>query len=458
MKKVKSSILIIMSLLLITFPVNAAQPATDIWPEGPKVKAKSAILMEASTGLILYEKNSNVKNYPASTTKLLTSLLALENSSLNEVVTFSKDSVFNIERGSSHIGIDVDEKLTMEQCLYGILLASANEVSYAVAEHIAGDVDSFSELMNERAKELGAKNTHFINPHGLFDESHYSSAYDLALISRELLKYEDFRKITSTINYVIPPTNIQEESRPLSNHHKMVRNTSIHYDGIIGGKTGYTQKARYSLATFASRNDMDLIVILMNEETSADQYTDTKNLLDFGFNNYATFSISDNKNVQTLDTSPFFTQYSSLLCKESSPLTVSGDGKVVLPRSADLSKTTKTVNYTGDGNIKDGINVIGNVSYYYDNKVVGSTDIIYNKEETSTLAKASFIVDDGLSIKDTIENSKKEFLIGIIVLLFITIGIIHYIYVERSRRKRRKTYYAKRKQTSETFHHDFTDL
>ena len=183
---------------------STSESSTSLWPEdAPPVTSEAAIVMEASTGAILYSKNIHEEFYPASITKILTTLLAIENSSLSEIVTFSKKAVFDVDLDSSRIGIDVGEELTMEQSLYGIMLASANEVSYAVAEHISGDVDSFADLMNARAKELGCTNTNFVNPNGLPDPNHYTSAYDMALISRAAINNDIFREITGTRTYKI---------------------------------------------------------------------------------------------------------------------------------------------------------------------------------------------------------------------------------------------------------------
>lgn len=458
MRRLSAIFLIITSLTLSILPVQASNKPSDSWPKGPKVNAKAAIVMEASTGLILYEKNIHDKNYPASTTKLMTTLLALENSSLSDTVAFSRDSVFNIERGSSHIGIDVGEELSMENALYGIMLASANEVSYAVGEHISGDIDSFSDLMNQRAKELGATNTHFINPHGLYDENHYTSAYDLALISKELLKYPTFREINATINYVIPPTNIQEESRPINNHHKMIRKTNYHYDGVIGGKTGYTQMARYNLATFAARDGMELICIIMNEDVREDQYSDTKKLLDFGFENYSAYKISENTTESIINASPLFSQFNCLFSNEASPLKVCNNGIVVLPNSVNLSKTTRVIDYNKGQSLAEKENIIGKITYYYNDKSVGYANILYNNVETSSLKRASITYDDGKSILDKVEENPKYILIIGISIVFVILGIIYYILIERPRKKRKTSYHLRRKRTLDTINNDISNL
>ena len=161
-------------------PIESNEVAN--WPTGPIVSAESAILMELETGAILYEKNIHAREYPASTTKILTSLIASEECSLDETVSFSHEAVFSIPVGSNHVAMNEGDTLTMEKCLQAILIRSANEVSYAVAEHIGGSWDSFAEMMNNRAAELGCVDSHFVNPNGLPNENHYTSAYDLYMI------------------------------------------------------------------------------------------------------------------------------------------------------------------------------------------------------------------------------------------------------------------------------------
>ena len=175
---------------------------TENWPDGPEVQAQSAILMDAESGAILYEKNIHEQLYPASTTKILTCLIATEQCELNETVVFSHDAVFDTPRNSSHIAIDEGEELTVEQCLNAILIASANEVAFGLAEHIVdSDWEDFSEIMNARAKELGCVDSNFVNPNGLPDENHYTSAYDLAMIGRAFFSNELLCKISSTARF-----------------------------------------------------------------------------------------------------------------------------------------------------------------------------------------------------------------------------------------------------------------
>ena len=214
------------------------------WPAGPKPKSlscDSAILMEISTGSILYKKNIHKQHYPASITKIMTAMLLLENSSLSDVVTFSNEAVYGIESGSSTIYSDVGEKMSMEQCLYAIMLESANEVCLAAGEHVAGDVKSFVGMMNDKVAELGLKNTHFNNPNGLPDTKHYTTAYDMAVIARQAMQNATFRKIAGTRTYTCSKTNTHKTTRVWRNHHQMLNgydHPKYEYKYCIGGKTG----------------------------------------------------------------------------------------------------------------------------------------------------------------------------------------------------------------------------
>ena len=248
--------------------------------------AETAVLMDAASGEVLYAKNADQKMYPASITKLMTILLALEHGKLTDEITFSHDAVYNIEPGSAHIAIMEGETLTLEQVLRAIILRSANEASNGAAEYVDGSVEAFAKHMTERAKELGCKNTNFVNANGLHDENHYTTAYDMALIAKELLTHEEYRSMMSETYYEIPPTNKQTETRYLHGQHQMLNPNSIYYyEDATGGKTGFTSEALNTLVTYAERNGMELIAVVM-KCNGAEHYTDTAALFDYGFENY----------------------------------------------------------------------------------------------------------------------------------------------------------------------------
>ncbi len=250
----------------------------------PEIAAEGAVLMDGATGKVLYGKNPDQQFYPASITKVMTALLVLERCGLGDMVDFSASATTNLESGAVSLNITEGDKLSVEQCLYGLMLKSANEIGNGLAEHVSGSVQGFAELMNQKARELGCQNTNFANPHGLNDASHKTTPRDMALIMRAALQNDVFRRITTTCSYDFPATK-KEAARTITMGHKMLFPTdSRYYEGIIGGKTGYTSLAGNTLVTGAERNGVRLIVVVMKAKQT--HYADTKALLDYGFANY----------------------------------------------------------------------------------------------------------------------------------------------------------------------------
>ncbi|MDR1066690.1 MAG: D-alanyl-D-alanine carboxypeptidase [Clostridiales bacterium] len=283
---------IVAFLTVLSFFWNPIRVKAD---ETIEILAPSAVVMDANTGLILFDKNKDERHYPASVTKLMTVLLTLEEVEKNSDVSFSQripfshDSVFSLPHDSSGIAMDEGETLSLDEALYAILLASANEVSNAVAEYMGGDIETFARLMTERAKELGAENTNFTNPHGLHDERHYTTVYDMALIMRENLTRQKFKDMISTARYDIPHTEKQPQPRVMNNSHRMISRYSDYYNpDVVGGKTGFTSEAKHTLATYGQRGSAGVIVVVMAEETSANAYEDTNALLDYWLDQYET--------------------------------------------------------------------------------------------------------------------------------------------------------------------------
>lgn len=277
MKKLNSLILLLIFIFeLIPIKVSAKESA-------PLVSADSAVLMDAETGKILYSKNPDSAYPPASTTKIMTALLTLERCNLNDVVKVGKNPP---RVDGSKIYIFQDEEIKVKDLLYALLLASANDCAEALAEHMGGSIDNFAKIMNERAKDLGCTNTNFVNPSGLYDENHKTSAKDLALILRELSKHPEYKEISTTLSYKIPPTNKSNKERPLYNENKLVQKYSRqYYEGCEGGKTGYTVKSQHSYVAAATRNGQKLIVALVHDSRKTFFY-DAAVLFNYGFNNY----------------------------------------------------------------------------------------------------------------------------------------------------------------------------
>lgn len=247
----------------------------------PEIQSEGAVLMDASTGTLLYSKNGETRYYPASITKLMTALLVAEKCSLSDPVTFSKTATTNLEAGAVTLGLSEGDKLTVEQCLYGLMLKSANEVANGLAEHVSGSVSAFSALMNGRAKELGCTGTNFVNPNGLNSANHYTTPHDMALIARAAFQNDTVRKVSSTLSYQIPATK-KASARTVAMGHKMLYSGDArYYPGVIGGKTGYTSLAGNTLVTCAEKNGVRLIAVVMKSKST--HYADTKALLDYGF-------------------------------------------------------------------------------------------------------------------------------------------------------------------------------
>ena len=256
------------------------------WVKAPQIEGESAILVDMLSGTILYSKNADKAQYPASITKIMTGLLGCENLDLSAKFTMTESAARSItESNSSSIYADTGEEFTVEQALMAVMLQSANEMTLAVAELTSGSTKKFVEQMNLKARQLGCTNTHFNNPNGLPDETHYTTAADMAKIARAAWFNFTFRKFVTTGYYEIPPTNKFAETRYLLNHHKMMSGQTYAYDGVLGGKTGYTEAAGNTLVTYAKNDNTYLVAVVMQSVNGA--YSDTKALLDYGFNNFS---------------------------------------------------------------------------------------------------------------------------------------------------------------------------
>lgn len=258
----------------------------------PSLISESAVLIDADTGQVLYDKEMHRQMHPASITKILTVITGLEKLPMTEKITMSHYAVFSLPVGSSHIALDEGEEITMEQACYAALMMSANDACNGIAEAAAGSVDTFADMMNETARRAGAINSNFVNAHGLSDENHYTTAYDMAMICRYSIQNETFKKIFGTYKYIMPPNNKQEESRTFINQHYMVSSPALKYNGIIGGKAGWTSVSKCTLVTAAERDGRCLIAVVMKCVKDDDKYADTKALLDWGFSEFDAIELS----------------------------------------------------------------------------------------------------------------------------------------------------------------------
>jgi D-alanyl-D-alanine carboxypeptidase len=251
--------------------------------------------MDAATGQVLFEKSMNQRQFPASITKIMTILLGAENGNLQDEIVMTDTAVFSVPRDASHIALTPGEKVTLEPLLYAAMLVSANDACNAIAESVSGSIDKFSELMTQRAKELGATNTNFRNANGLQDENHYTTAYDMSMITKAAILNPTFKKVFETRKYTMSPTNKQPEIRNFTPSHMMMEGNKYAYEGIVGGKTGWTVMAQNTLVTVAKRGNRELIAVVMKSLNKTDKYIDTKALFDYGFNSFKEVRISKEK-------------------------------------------------------------------------------------------------------------------------------------------------------------------
>lgn len=390
-KKIFCGILCVLFLLSPTFSVTAAEvidyeaeaearkllpvQTNEIegWPKGPEIGAQSAILMDADTGTILYAKNIYDTGYPASTTKLLTALIAAEQSSMNETVVMSHDAVFSVPGDGSKIGMDEREELSMEQALYAVLVASANEVSNAVGEHIAGSMEAFADMMNARAAELGCVNSHFVNTNGLPDDAHYTCAYDLALIARAFFSSELLSKMACTPYYTIYPSEKQPDEIIMSTHNRLIMGNRYGnryvYEDLVGSKTGYTDSARQTLVSCAERNGMRLICVIIKEE-SPYQFEDTIALFEYGFSNFQSVNVAQNETTYSINSTDFFETSIDIFGSSEAILSLNQHDHVVIPNGIDFAELDCELSYDTDR--EDTIAVL---SYTYHGQPVGTASI-----------------------------------------------------------------------------------
>ena len=333
--------------------------------ESMTVDATAALLIDLDTDQVLYEQAADEQRYPASITKILTALVILENCDLDETVTFSNEAVNTLEPGASILGARAGDQLSVRECLYALLLQSANEVANALAEHCSGSIDAFAELMNEKARSLGSN---FANPSGLNDENHYTSAYDMALISQAAFSNPTFVEIDSTTYYDVPAGKLKQYPdgwRYYAHHRMLKKNDSLYYDGVIGGKTGYTSLAGNTLVTCAERDGLKLIAVVLNGHQT--HYSDTKALFDFGFRNFKSVSVAGQDSVyQDIEND---LAIGGIHLGGSIRLSVGKNSAVTLPSEGDFSDVSSSLSYTLEEAAPSS--AVARIDYTYGDRNVG---------------------------------------------------------------------------------------
>lgn len=264
------------------------------WPQGPEITSTAAVIMEDSTQTMLYSKNMDQELYPGATVKVMTVLVALENSQLTDEVTMTETGVSGVTDGGANISAQLGEVFTMEQCLYAIMLSSANDIALQVAEHVGGSVENFVQMMNDRAAQLGCTNTVFTKSTGLPDENQHTTAHDMALIMKAAIDNESFRTISNTVSYTIPATNVSGGERVLTNNFPLMSSSNAaYYQYCLGGREGYTEASGSTLVCVAEKDDVTLIAVVL-QGASGVTTTEAVSLFNYGFDNFQMLSLGDN--------------------------------------------------------------------------------------------------------------------------------------------------------------------
>ena len=397
MKKMFGRVLaLILACVLFAAPVFAAYG--DACPAGemPIPGCEAAYIVELTSGTVVYSNNANEKMYPASTTKLMTALLAIEyveagNGSLEDIIIFSESAVYGIPRDTMHINISVGEKMTVEQVLYAILLPSANEACLGMAEYVAGNIDTFIDLMNVRAQELGMINTHYVTANGLHDDEHYTTAADMSILMQEVLKHDVLVQIMSTAEYELPATNMSL-SRSLSNTNKCIHPENEYYNPyVVCGKTGFTTPAGNTLVAYAEYEDQKYICIFLKANqgmtfSSTDKFMDyvAENVELVKIENLIDYSVS----VPAEGTSTFVMAQPAV---SFSILTHKGDDIGAYRKEYSLKESVTLPVYLGDA--------VGTLYLYDGETLVASVSMVsranYGVPDETTAATSGPVSSDG---------------------------------------------------------------
>lgn len=365
--------------LMITALMAAGMPMTAFakpdWPSDTGIESEAGIVMDADSGAVLFGQNIHVQKAPASITKILTALVVIENSSLDDTVTFSHDAVYNVEDGSGNKNaIEEGDTLSVRDCLYLLLMRSSNQAANALAEHVGGSRDGFVKMMNEKTAELGCENSHFANPSGLNDDTQLTSVYDMALIASAAYKNDTLLTISKDKSYRLPATKNNPDGVTIQPEHKLLITTDTespnYYPYAVAGKTGYTSVAGQTLVTYAIKDDRRQIAVTM-KSTQATHYQDTIALLDFGFLRFENVNISENETAYTSGDQPVQIGDNSY---QPSDLSMDTSAVITIPKDASFADAEKTV--VTDLPEDAPLGAVALLSYKYNDRKIGQVYLI----------------------------------------------------------------------------------
>lgn len=414
-KQIFINLILLITLLISTLYTTSFAETAEITTYSPH-----CILMESSTGKIIYEKDAYTPAYPASTTKIMTAILALEHCQLTDTAIVSHDAVFSVPVGYSHANLVEGEVVTIDQLLHVLLIPSANDAANVLAEHIAGSVSSFATMMNTKAAEIGCKNTNFVNANGIHSENHYSTAYDMALIGRYAMQNETFRQIVSTTRYTLPATNkYPEANRVFNTTNELLkvdnrdRVDNYYYSYCNGIKTGYTDAAKDCIVASSKKDGIEYIVVILGgqrtENGLSGRFLDCKNLFNYAFDNYTTYTMNEeNAILKQLKIS------NATSATKNLDVVIEDNMTLLLKKTTNTSSITPTVEISSD--LKAPItksSVIGTISYSvdgneYTSNLLAGEDVIESNAFNTFLTIVSILLVLYLLYKLLNSNNKKK--------------------------------------------------
>lgn len=417
MKTLKNLFNIFILFIIILFNIMTTSFGAT---EEVSTYSPTCLLMEASTGKVIYEKNGYEKAYPASTTKIMTAILTLEHCNLTDVATASYEAVYSVPVGYSNANIQVGEELTINQLLNVLLINSANEAANVLAEHIAGSVDSFATMMNAKAEEIGCLNTHFVNPNGVHNENHYSTAYDLALMGRYAMKNDTFRELVNTKFYTLPATNkYLTNDRVFGTTNELLKKDTrdsvdnYYYEYCTGIKTGYTNAAKSCIVASAKKDDIEYIVVILGAGTTDNglsaRYLDCKTLFNYAFENYTVKKLNDEEaDLKTINIP------NGTLSTKHLKVKIQDEINVLLKKSTDTTNLTPTVEINKDLSVPIVKNsIVGKITYTidgneYTSNLIAGNNVYESNTVTNILTIVSIIIVLYLLFKLLNLNNKKK--------------------------------------------------
>ena len=388
---------------MITALMAAGMPMTAFakpdWPSDTGIESEAGIVMDADSGAVLFGQNIHVQKAPASITKILTALVVIENSSLDDTITFSHDAVYNVEDGSGNKNsIEEGDTLSVRDCLYLLLMRSSNQAANALAEHVGGSRDGFVKMMNEKTAELGCENSHFANPSGLNDDTQLTSVYDMALIASAAYKNDTLLTISKDKSYRLPATKNNPDGVTIQPEHKLLITTDTespnYYPYAVAGKTGYTSIAGQTLVTYAIKDDRRQIAVTM-KSTQATHYQDTIALMDFGFLRFKNVNISENETAYTSGDQPVQIGDNSY---QPSDLSMDTLAVITLPKDASFADAEKTVVTDLPEDAPQG--AVALLSYKYNDRKIGQVYLI-SASAAEAEANGETASDDGNTASDS---------------------------------------------------------